>query len=295
MRVITRPDFDGIVCDVLLRDIFDIDRPTEWIEPYEIKDNFHRIGEGDIVANLQYVEGCSLWFDHHQTNKTDKSFEGVFEIAPSAAGIIYRYYDGKFSKDFSDLVAQTDRIDSGNITRDEVLNIGDYPYMMLSSTISGRNREDEPYWNRVVELLGSSSIEEIIYDEEIKERYSRIIEKDKAFASYLLEHTSVKGNTAVTDFRSLEVEPKGNRFLVYSLFPDIFVDAKIRFDRDDRQKVIVSLGQNIFNSGNMVNLGKLVSQFGGGGHKGAGSCSFHASAAEDNISRILDVLGKNRG
>jgi len=293
MRIVTRPDFDGIVCDVLLRDIFDIERPTLWVEPYELEDYSQRIGNDDIVANLPFVEGCSLWFDHHLTNKIDKPFKGIFEDAPSAAGIIYCHYKEKFSKDFSELVFHTDKIDSGDITIDEVLNCRDYPYSMVASTISGKSKNDEPYWNRVVELLGSYNIDNVICDKDVSDRYSKIDEQDKEYSTYLKKNTSILKNTAVTDFCHLDVEPKGNRFLVYSLFPDIFVDVKIRYSKDDREKVIVSLGQNIFNSGNNVNLGELVSRYGGGGHKGAGSCSFHKTMSEKNIPEILEVLNKN--
>lgn len=293
MRIITRPDFDGIVCDVLLRDVLNIDTPTEWIEPYELKDYSLSIGEENIVANLPFIDGCSLWFDHHLTNKIDNSFNGSFQDAPSAAGIIYQYYKGKFSRDFSELVMETDRIDSGNITADEVLDTEKYPYAMVASTISGRNKDDEPYWNRLVNLLRTCTIDEVRNDTEVSQRCNRILEEDKKYSFSLKEFTKIIENTAVTDFRDLEVEPKGNRFLIYSLFPDVYVDMKIRFSKDDREKVIVSLGKNVFNNGNNVNLGKLVSEYGGGGHKGAGSCSFHVTLAEKNINEMLAVLLKN--
>jgi oligoribonuclease NrnB/cAMP/cGMP phosphodiesterase (DHH superfamily) len=293
MRIVTRPDFDGIVCDVLLRNIFDIDITTLWVEPYELKNYSQGIGENDIIANLPFVEGCSLWFDHHLTNKIDIPFKGIFQDAPSAAGIIYTYYRGQFSKNFDELILQTDRIDSGNITINEVLNTENYPYAMVASTISGRNKDDESYWNNLVQLLSSQHIDKVICDNEVDKRCNKIIKQDKRYAVSLKKYTSLVKNTAITDFRKLAVEPKGNRFLIYSLFQDIFVDAKIRYSKDDREKVIISLGQNIFNNGNNVNLGELVSRYGGGGHKGAGSCSFHKNEAEKNIDEILTVLMEN--
>ena len=136
MRIITRPDFDGIVCAVLLRDALKITGPVKWVEPYELKKRRDEIREGDIIANLPFEEGCSLWFDHHLSNRTDIDFKGVFRDAPSAAGIIFNFYEGKFTRDFSELVQQTDRIDSAGITIDEVLNPAKYPYVLLASTIS---------------------------------------------------------------------------------------------------------------------------------------------------------------
>lgn len=293
MRIITRPDFDGIVCDVLLRNIFNIDAPTQWVEPYDIEKFSPEIAENNIVANLPFIKGCFLWFDHHITNKTDSVFNGAFYDAPSAAGIIFKYYQNKFTKDFKELVFQTDRIDSGDVTIDEVLHTENYPYAMLSSTISGRNKSDEAYWNKVVKLLGEQKIDDVIADKEVNERCSKILEQDRLYANYIKEYTQINGNSAVTDFRSLDIEPKGNRFLIYSLFPDVYVDVKIRYSKDDRDRVIVSLGKNVFNNGCRVNLGDIASQYGGGGHKGAGSCSFHKNEGESNISRILAVINKN--
>jgi len=293
MRIVTRPDFDGIVCDVLLRNILDINTPTKWVEPYEIKNFSPEITDGDIIANLPFIKGCDLWFDHHITNKTDEAFEGAFYDAPSAAGIIFSYYRNRFTKDFTELVFQTDRIDSGEVTIEEVLHMEDYPYAMLSSTISGRDKSDEAYWNRVVKLLGEKNITDVLADKEVNERCSRIVEQNKTYADYIREYTQIIENTAFTDFRSLEKEPKGNRFLIYSLFPEVYVDVKARYSKEDRDKVIVSLGKNIFNSGCRVNLGDLASQYGGGGHKGAGSCSFHKDDAEAKIKMILEVINKN--
>ncbi len=292
MRIVTRPDFDGVVCAVLLRDIFEITEPVKWIEPYEMKNRAGEIVEGDIIANLPYSEGCSLWFDHHLSNRTDADFEGAFREAPSAAGIIFEYYKGKFSRDFTELVHQTDRIDSADITMDEVLNSADYPFMLLSSTISGRGEEDEAYWNRVVGLLLYRTVEQVMEDEEVRVRYSAVLEKDRIYSSILKEHTEVLKNISVTDFRALEIEPKGNRFLVYSLFPDILVDVKIRYNKNDRTRIVLSMGQNIFKKGNRINLGEIASLYDGGGHRGAGSCSFPVSEAEETIRKITEVLEK---
>ncbi len=290
MRIVTRPDFDGIVCAVLLRNVLETTEPVKWIEPYELKKRKDEIGKGDIIANLPYEEGCSLWFDHHLSNRTDLDFKGEFRDAPSAAGIIFNYYKGKFTRDFSELVLQTDRIDSAGITIDEVLNSCKYPYMLLASTISGKTQEDEDYWNFVVDLLCDNSVEQVMKNQQVQKRCAIVIEQDRIYSASLKKHTEVSNGIAVTDFRSLEIEPKGNRFLIYSLFPDILVDVKIRYKKNNREKIIVSMGQNIFNSNNKVNLGSLASEYDGGGHHGAGSCSFPAVEASEIIDRIIGIL-----
>ncbi|MFH0977351.1 MAG: exopolyphosphatase [Spirochaetota bacterium] len=290
MRIVTRPDFDGVVCAVLLMDVMNISEPIKWIEPYEMRFGNDDIRDGDIITNLPYVENCSLWFDHHYSNKTDKSFKGAFEIAPSAAGIIYNYYLKNFSKDFSELVKETDKIDSATFTLDEVLFPEKYPYLKLYFTLSGRNKADETYWNKIVKLLSRYNITEIISDPEVKKRCNIILEQDREYKNYLKQYTFVKKHLTITDFRSMSQEPRGNRFLVYSIFPNSLVNLKIRYDNVNREKVIISLGQNIFNRQSKVHLGHLVSQYGGGGHSGAGSCHFHISEAEERITEIIDIL-----
>ncbi|MBN2041324.1 MAG: exopolyphosphatase [Spirochaetes bacterium] len=290
MRIVTRPDFDGVICAVLLFDVEKISRPTLWIEPYEIKNNDGLIKEGDIIANLPYIDKCSLWFDHHYSNKPEKPFNGAFEIAPSAARIIYEYYKGRFSKDFNEIVIKADKIDSADFTIDEILNPENDPYIMLYFTISGRIKTDEDYWNKIVYLLGKYDINEIIKDQEVKKKCNIIIEQDRIYEKVLRQYTDKREHITITDFRAISAEPKGSRFLVYTLFPDSYVNVKIRYDKSNREKVIVSLGQNIFNRKGKVHLGHLVSNYGGGGHEGAGSCHFHISEAQKKIDEIINVL-----
>jgi oligoribonuclease NrnB/cAMP/cGMP phosphodiesterase (DHH superfamily) len=290
MRIVTRPDFDGVVCAVLLYNIFDISEPILWIEPYEMRFGNDDIRKGDIITNLPYVENCSLWFDHHYSNQINRSFEGVFKLAPSAAGIIYEYYNNRFSKDFTELVKETDKIDSADFSIDEVLNPEKHPYIMLYFTLSGRNKADENYWNKVVHLLSIYDIQKVITDPEVKKKINVIVEQDREYKSILKNYTTKKKHLTITDFRSLPAEPKGNRFLVYSIFSDSLVNMKIRYDKNNKEKVIISLGQNIFNRKSKVHLGHLVSKYGGGGHYGAGSCHFHISEANEKIVEIIDIL-----
>ena len=137
MRIVTRPDFDGVVCAALLYKALDIKEPVKWVEPNELQKGLVKIREGDVIANLPYDDGCSLWFDHHYTNRIDKPFKGEFRIAPSAAGIIFAHYKDRFECDHSELVAATDKIDSANLTLDEVLNPEKHGYVMLSMTLCG--------------------------------------------------------------------------------------------------------------------------------------------------------------
>ena len=293
MRIVTRPDFDGVVCAVLLREALDADLPILWAEPGDMQQGGVDVQTGDILANLPFHDSCAMWFDHHYSNVPARPFEGVFEMAPSAAGLIYRYYADRLRTDFDELIRQTDKIDAAALSEDEVQFPENYPHVLLSMTVSGRNPDDEPYWNRLVELLRSGTLEATMADPDVKRRCQLVVDENRAYRDYLRQYTQVKGVVAVTDFRPLDETPRGNRFLVYSMFPETVVQMKIRLADRDRDKVIVSLGHSIFNRNCRVNVGALLSGYNGGGHPGAGSCSFHVRHSDDHIRAILDVLMRN--
>ena len=293
MRIITRPDFDGVVCATLLYEAEDIESSVKWVEPNEIQKGLVDVREGDIIANLPYDKRCSLWFDHHHSNRIDEPFEGSFKIAPSAAGVIYEYYKGRFERDYSELVKETDKIDSANLSLDEVLHPEKYGYVLLSMTVLGRDEVDETYWDNLVEYLRKSDIDEVINFPEVKERCRSVVEQNKTFKGILLNNTKLIKHVSITDFRSFDKTPTGNRFLVYSLFPEAIVSVKIRHPDNRKEKVSVSVGHSIFNRKCNVNVGHMLTRFEGGGHHGAGSCTFNVSKAEEYIAQIIDILLKN--
>ena len=293
MRIVTRPDFDGVVCAVLLFDAETIPPPVKWVEPSEIQKGQVEIKEGDILANLPFDDRCYMWFDHHCTNEVSKPFKGSFKIAPSAAGIIYGYYEGCFSKDYSELVRQTDKIDAADLTLAEVLHPEKFPYILLSMTMLNREKQDEAYWNNLVDLIGKYDISRVLEEPDVKARCERAIENNKTYKELLIKHTRIHENVAITDFREFETTPEGNRFLIYSMFQKASAHVKIRYSDKEKEMVAVSVGHSIFNNNCRINAGKLLSRFEGGGHRGAASCRFHVSKADEYIPKIIDTLVKN--
>lgn len=293
MRIVTRPDFDGIVCAVLLREVFHIEQPIKWVEPNAIQKGLVEIRKGDIIANLPYDENCTLWFDHHFTNRIYRSYRGVFKIAPSAAGIIYAHFKDRFNRDYSELVAATDKIDSADLTLDQVLHPEKYDYVLVSMTVFDGEQSCEPYWNKLVDLIGSYDFARVLADPEVKQRCREVVEKNKQYIVFLKDYTRLEKNVSITDFRPLSETPLGNRFLVYSLFPDAHVNVRIRYEGRSSEIVAVSVGHSIFKPDCKVNVGLLLADFEGGGHRGAGSARFHKSKAQEYIPLIIEALQKN--
>ncbi|MGD8343178.1 MAG: DHH family phosphoesterase [Desulfobacterales bacterium] len=294
MRIVTRPDFDGIVCAVLLYEALDITEPTLWVEPNDVQKGRVDILSQDIIANLPYDERCALWFDHHFTNQIDTPFNGAFETAPSAAGIILKFYKERFRRDYSELVQAADKIDSANLTLDEVLHPEKYPYVLLSLTVSNEAQPNEPYWNMLVELFREQPIQQILENIEIKQHCQDVVVQNDRYVDALNQHTALNQHVAITDFRPLDNPPFGNRFLVYSLFPEASVNLRIRYENQKKDMVVINLGHSIFNPGCNVNVGLMLAQFGGGGHPGAGSARIPQSKADDILSQIIDQLLLNK-
>jgi len=293
MRILTRPDFDGVVCAALLYEAEDITEPVKWVEPNDMQRGLVDVQQGDIIANLPYDDRCTLWFDHHHTNKIDTPFEGAFKIAPSAAGVIFNHYKGRFRHDYTELIKKADKIDSADLSLDEVLHPEKYGVVLLSMTVLGRDEYDERYWNRLVHLLRKSKIDEVLKDPEVKARCDAVVEKNKIYKEILKKHTILNGHVSITDFRTFDKVPTGNRFLVYSMFPKAVVSVKIRYDDEDKKRVAVSVGHSIFNRNCKVNVGVMLSAFEGGGHRAAASCRFAADKADDYIPKIIHFLLKN--
>ena len=293
MRIVTRPDFDGIVCAVLLTDALGIEEPVKWVQPNILQRGQVDIRKGDVIANLPYADNCALWFDHHQTNKIDLPFEGVFKIAPSAAGIIFEHYRDRFKRDYSELVRAADKIDSADLTMDEVCHPEEHDYVLLSMTVSDGDDSSEVYWNSLVSLLGKYDLGQVLQDPEVKRRCQEVVKQNEQYAVHLKANTRLENHVAITDFRHLEKTPTGNRFLVYALYPESIVQVRIRYEDKQKEIIALSIGHSIFNKNCKVNAGLLLADFEGGGHCGAASTRFHESKAEKYIPQIIDALKKN--
>lgn len=294
MRIVTRPDFDGVVCAVVLEEVLTLTDPTLWVEPNDMQQGKVEVKAGDVIANLPHDPRCSLWFDHHATNRVETPFEGAFAVVPSAAGLVWSRYRERVKTDFSELIRVTDRIDSADLTLNEVEEPERFPYVLLSMTIFGRKREDGPYWDRLVRLLRTLPIAEVMADPEVKRRCEAVVAQNREYRQHLLSCTEVKGGVSITDFRGYDEAPEGNRFLVYAMFPESVVSVKIRYADRARKRVVLSVGHSIFNVGCHVHAGHLLSKFNGGGHFGAAACTFDAANADKFIPRIIGALQENQ-
>lgn len=308
MRLVTRADFDGLVCGALITKFESIDSYL-FVEPKFMQDGLVPIRGGDIIANLPYHPNCTLWFDHHITNTTPDfpkpimPGRGGFRLAPSAARVVCEYYSELAQKESLDessrlaflnsermiyLLREADRIDAGQLTQQDVLN--PQGYVLVSMTTDGKRAEDEPYWLRIIERLRETSLQETLSDPEVARRCQQVLDDQETLKKILLGRTTVKGNVIYADLRGIEQIPDGNRFLIFTLFPQGNIQVKVADDTQRENTTAISVGYNIFNPTSKVNVGELLTNYGGGGHKVVGSCRVPNDKAEQAIREIVAAV-----
>ncbi len=300
MRLVTRSDFDGLICGMLLKEAGIID---EWIfvHPKDLQDGQFKATENDVLANVPYVPGCGLWFDHHVTEddrvgwSPDK--KGESRLAPSAARIIYEYYGGSVKfPDSEDMIEAVDRLDSGQLTQEEILNPKGWILLGFISdprTGLGRFRDFKISNYQLMEDLINHvkhlKIEEILALVDIQERVALYHEQTEKFKKMVGDHTKIYENVIVTDLRGVDEIFAGNRFLIYSLYPEQNVSVWI-VDGKLKQNVSVACGYSVLNRTCQVDVGKLMYKHGGGGHKMVGTCQVPYEEADSHLEDIIKTL-----
>jgi hypothetical protein len=297
MRLVTRGDMDGLTCAVLITSCETIGEIL-LVHPQDVTGRRLAVTNEDILANLPYYHGCAKWFDHHlltaSNQKPPETFDGRYGLAPSAARMVYEYYlpaNPGLTK-YERLLAETDRLDSAHLNLDDVLDPKEY--ILLGYTLDPRTGLGvfRDYFIRLVEDLKKKPIAEILAEPEVQERVKRIREQDESFREVTVARSRLDGNVVFTDFRDLTPMPVGNRFIVYTLFPQANVSLRVHWG-PSREHVAAAVGHSIFNRTSRTNVGELMSRFGGGGHKGAGTCLLPAATADAQIAQMLAALKKD--
>jgi hypothetical protein len=297
MRLVTRGDLDGLTCAVLITSCETIDE-IQLAHPQDIKERRLFITQNDILANLPYQSGCGKWFDHHLlTNANERppeNFEGRYGLAPSAARVVHEYYSPTHPEilRYELLLAETDRLDSAQLTTEDVLDPKDY--ILLGYTLDPRTGLGayQEYFRMLVDAIKTKPIAEILKLPEVQQRIAKIRESDKQFRELTEQRSRVDGNVVLTDFRGLSPLPVGNRFIVYTLFPQVNVSVRVH-GGPSPESVACAVGHSIFNRTCRTAVGELLAHYGGGGHRGAGTCLLPAATADAQLEDIIGVLKTN--
>lgn len=300
MRLVTRSDFDGLACGALLLEAGIIDSWT-FAHPKDLQDGLVEVNENDCLANVPYVEGCGLWFDHHSSEHERLELRGKYKgesrIAPSCARIIYDYYGGedRFPQ-FKEMMSAVDKVDSGSLTIDEVMNpqgwilIG---FLMDPRTGLGRWRRftvsNYQLMEKLMDCCRTMDTHEILALSDVQERIEVYNEQTEKFKEMVKEHTKVDGNVIITDLRGVDPIYTGNRFMIYSLYPEQNISAWIVSGRGGKG-CSAAVGYSILNRTCSINVGSLMLKYNGGGHKKVGTCQFNDDNMETELPKMLAEL-----
>jgi nanoRNase/pAp phosphatase (c-di-AMP/oligoRNAs hydrolase) len=299
MRLVTRSDFDGLVCATLLKHL-DIIDDYLFAHPKDLQDGKVEVTKKDVLANVPYVEGCGLWFDHHTSESErlgDIEFEGKSKPLPSCARVIYEYYGAdKFPKDFTTMLDAVDKVDSADLTAEEITNPTGWillGYIMDPRTGLGRYRDyrisNYQLMLDMIEYCRSMSAEEIMEIDDVKERIDKYQQDEPKFIQMLKDNATVYDNALVLDLRTQDPIYCGNRFMVYTLFPDCNISIRIIWGFK-KQNVVFTVGHSILNRTSKTDVGKLMLSFGGGGHKAVGTCQVSEGEVSETLKQLIDSI-----
>ncbi len=302
MRLVTRADFDGLVCAVLLAENGKVDSFL-FTHPQQIKEGLVDVGADDILANLPYLKTAGGWFDHHYSEMERLESgeisldgkEGDIKILPSAAHVIWDYYGGGecFPKNLAGLLEAADKVDSAALSEEDVRN--PQGWVLLGLLLDPRTGltlplpEEGALYRQLIELCRTQEVESILQLPEIERRIRRYHEDTRQYEAMLRRFARLCDNVLVIDLRHVDHIPVGNRFLPYLLFPECNVSVQLR-RTGDAGRYSLSVGRSIFNSSCTANIGMIMAELGGGGHAQVGGCTLAAADAEKVLEHVVAGL-----
>ncbi|MCL2122063.1 MAG: exopolyphosphatase [Clostridiales bacterium] len=301
MNLLTRSDFDGLACAAILKDIGVIDTWT-FVHPKDIQDGIITVTSNDVLANVPYVEGCGLWFDHHtsegeRVDTKNLQFQGSVKFLDSAAQVIYDYYQEEHNlSHFDEMLAAVNKVDSAKLTVEEVLQPEGWVmlgYVMDPRTGLGRFRDfrisNYQLMEKLIDLCRKLHIHEILQDPDVQERVEVYHQQSVLFIDMLKKRSYTKGNVIITDLRNVDTIYAGNRFTIYSLFPEQNISIWI-VDGRNKLNCPIAVGYSIINRSASVNVGSVLLSYGGGGHKQVGTCQVEYADCDRVVSELIEKL-----
>lgn len=301
-RLVTRSDFDGLVCAVLLKELQLID-DILFVHPKDMQDGKIDISERDITTNLPYVEGCHLSFDHHASElkrRGEQNYDNhiIDEKAPSAARVVYDYYGGKerFPTISDDMMDAVDKSDAAQFSREEILNPEGWVllnFLMDSRTGLGRFREfrisNYQLMMQLIDYCRDHSIGQILELPDVKERVELFFDHRDKFEDQLRRCSTVHNNLVVLDLRKEETIYAGNRFMIYALYPQTNISIHVLWGLK-QQNTVFAIGGSIINRTHQTHIGELCLEYGGGGHRNAGTCQVDNDRAESVLGELIQRI-----
>lgn len=305
MRLVTRSDFDGLACAMMLKELGMIDE-IKFVHPKDVQDGKIELSNNDITTNLPYDPRVALAFDHHESEEdrlraTETNGKLIIDPkAKSAARVLYDYYGGKerFPRISDELMNAVDKGDSADFTQEEILHPTGWVllhYLMDARTGLGRFHEFRiSNYDLMMELIDyclEHSIDEILELPDVKERVQLYFEQETLFKEQLKRIARVEGNCVILDLRNEEVIHAGNRFMIYAMYPEAQYSVHVVWGFQ-KQNTAVMIGKSIINKSGNEDVGQLCLTYGGGGHFNAGTCQLDNDSVDTLLPNIIYALNR---
>ena len=301
-RLVTRSDFDGLVCGMLLREA-DLINEIKFVHPKDMQNGTVPITSQDIITNLPYVDGCYLAFDHHssemvRTNGRQTYNHVIDPSAPSAARVVYDYYGGRssFPNVSEELMTAVDKADSAQFSRDEILDPQGWVllnFLMDARTGLGRFRNFQisnyELMMQLIERCRDHTVTDVLALPDVKERIDLYNSHREQFVEQIRRCATVHGKLVVLDLRGEETIYAGNRFMVYALFPHCDLSIHVMWGMR-QQNTVFAIGKSIIDRGSKVDVGAACLAYNGGGHQAAGTCQVTNEEAEAVKRELIFAL-----
>jgi nanoRNase/pAp phosphatase (c-di-AMP/oligoRNAs hydrolase) len=303
-RLVTRSDFDGLVCAVLLKHLDLID-DIKFVHPKDMQDGKIDISSRDITTNLPYVPGVHLSFDHHLSetirNEGQRDNHIILPEVPSAARVVWQHYGGHdvFPASWDEMMDAVDKGDSAQFNEEEVLNAEGWVllnFLMDARTGLGRFREFRiSNYDLMMDLINyckNHSIDQILALPDVKERVDLYFEQETKFKEQIQRCATVHSNLVVLDLRHEETIWAGNRFMIYALYPQCNISIHVMWGLK-QQNTVFATGKSIFDRNSKTNVGELMLAYGGGGHQAAGTCQVSNEESESSLTALIGTITKD--
>jgi len=294
MRLYTHTDLDGVMCAVLISSVEEVDE-FRFVDPGTVQAGKIMFRKMDIISDLPFDRRAGMWFDHHESSRPKEGavFEGSWKLAPSAARVVYEYYDNPYLEKYAAAVEATDKIDSGQVSREEAENPSSW--FLFSNTLetSAEKLEDDRYREHVIALIRRNpDISAVLADAKVAARVSNVKDELGKFAQMLRENTVMIGKVAYSDLRQRPDLPRGNNYLIYSLFPDAVTSVRLMPEKEDKEHAKLSVGHNIYGAKSEFDVGAAMKAIGGGGHRSVGGASVRKEEAEQLAKKIVAAINE---
>lgn len=305
MRLLTRSDFDGLVCAVFLSEMGVVD-DYKFVHPKDIQSRTVEVTGNDVLANVPYHPNCGMWFDHHVSEEDrvkvkDLEFKGASYLADSAAQVVYDYYGGEktFGPGYNSLLKAVNKVDSARLSKEEIVNAKGWillGFIMDPRTGLGYFKHfrigNYQLMMDMIKYCRTKEVDEILEINDVRERVDLYFDQQEKFEEMLKRCCEIRNNVIITNLLEEETIYCGNRFLVYGIFADQNIEIRVQWGKN-RQNVVFACGHSVLNQTSKTHVGKLMLKYGGGGHQRVGTCQVETDRWKEVLEELAEQMQKD--